>query len=132
MAPEVRQPDAGGCVTGFLIGFALFVVLMIGGAVSGEKTLTRRLAVATDILTFSVVTRRYGVTISSWCRLQQLAGTEGSKFGRALAWALDHIQKDHCAQAVQADIERAEAAMQFLAGADLAHRLSLWEQSLKK
>lgn len=114
----------------YLIGFAVFAALMVIGAVSGEKTLTRRIAVATDILTFSVITRRYGVTISSWCRVQQLAGKDGSRFGRVLARVLNKLQSDHCARAVQADIERAELAMEYLAGADLAHQLAQWEQSV--
>jgi hypothetical protein len=108
----------------------IFLALMIIGVCAKEKTWTHRLAVSVDLIACSVVWLKYDVTISSWCRVQQLAGKDGNKFGRALGWVLNKIQKDHCALAVQADIERAEAAMEFLAGADLAQQLAEWEKSV--
>jgi hypothetical protein len=102
----------------YLLGL---IVLLIVGAVSKEKTLTHRIAVALDILTLSVTWKQYDVTISSWCGMEIRKGSAGNKFGRALGWCLNHLQANHCELAILADLERAQSAATYLTLVSVRH-----------
>lgn len=97
-----------------LIDLAVLVVLILVGVFSKEQTWARRFSVSIDILTFSLFERQYDVTISSWCGLQIRDGASGNKFGRALGWVLNHLQANHCEQAITADAKRATDAIFYL------------------
>lgn len=97
-----------------LIDFAIFVVLILIGVYASDGTWARRFSVSVDLLTFSLFERQYDATISSWCGLQIRAGNSGNKFGRALGALLNHLQTNHCEQAIAADIARAQSALLYL------------------
>ena len=106
--------SAASSVIGLYIAFGLFIAALVTGVLSGAHTLARTFSLAVDILTFSLFSRKFGITISSWCGLQIRAGAQGSRFGRALGWVLNHIQYRHCERAIQDDIRRANSAIDYL------------------
>lgn len=96
-----------------ITALAVLVLLLTTGVFSSGKTWARRFSISVDILTFSLFQRQYDVTISSWCGLQ-LRDPSGNKFGRALGRVLDHLQTNHCEEAITADMGRAHDALIYL------------------
>mgnify|MGYP000943517690 FL=1 len=69
--------------------------------------------ITVDYLLSVVLFRRAGVTISS---MSALARNKGKQWGCVLCRVLDWIDTDHCTNAIQADIERANRALDTLKG----------------
>jgi hypothetical protein len=71
------------------------------------------LARSVDIMLAGWVWRTADVTISSLCGLE-LRKPAPRKWARILGWILNHLQRNHCELAIQADRERAQQALQIL------------------
>jgi hypothetical protein len=70
---------------------------------------------AIDILLGTFWKRDYGITISSYTRLEMLKPSP-ARWARALNTFLDFLEKDHCELARICDIERADKAKAILQG----------------
>lgn len=92
--------------------FALLVVLVITNRIAG-KTYVGKTLLAFDYFVSVLWSRDFDLTISSRCGLYWRRGNP------PLFWALLHrmlngLQKDHCEQACQGDLARAQAAIKEL------------------
>lgn len=68
---------------------------------------------ALDVFWACVIWRDYDITISSYTGLELLKPNP-RLWARALGWVLDHVQANHCALAIAADIERCTDALTIL------------------
>jgi hypothetical protein len=73
------------------------------------------LARTVDILLCGWIWRDYDITISSMCGLE-LRKPVPARWARILGWCLNHIQTNHCKQAIDADMLRAHTALLILVG----------------
>lgn len=92
---------------------SVWAALILAGAIVGHGW-AETFALAVDLFTFSIFRRQFGVTISSWCGWQLRKGKAGNKFGRLLGTVLNHLQANHCENAIFHDADRAKAALHFL------------------
>lgn len=75
-----------------------------------SNTYVMVLARTVDILVCGWIWRKYDITISSMCGLE-LRKNAPKMWAIVLGYILDHIQANHCEQAIAADIERAMQAL---------------------
>ena len=68
------------------------------------------LARAIDVLCATAIWRDSDVTISAMCGME-LRKPSPARWARWLGWVLNHIQANHCEQAIAADIARAKAIL---------------------
>lgn len=68
-----------------------------------------------DLLFAGWIWRDYGITISSFTRLE-MRKVSAKRWARVLNGFLNLFEKEHCEKARLADIERAETAIKILKG----------------
>ena len=96
--------------------FLAWAVLVTFGAFAKATSWSHRFAVAVDILTASIVWSTYDVTISSRCGWALRVPTRWNFLLCWLGVILNHVEKNHCELAIQADRDRALLALAFLGG----------------
>lgn len=97
-----------------MMSVLVFLVLLTVGVFSGAKTWTRRFDLAVDMLTLSLFTKVYGVTISSACGLALRADPKGTTFLHKLGRVLNKIQTNHCELAIADDTIRLGEGLTYL------------------
>lgn len=76
------------------------------------------LARSLDILACSWIWRDYDITISSMTGLE-LRKSAPARWAKILGWCLNHLQANHCEQAIVADIARCTEALKILGAGNL-------------
>ena len=102
----------GGEVT-ILYVILVWIALALIGAFVPEKSWWHRFAMATDVFFAAILLNRRDVTISSW------SGISTSHGAKILEAILCKIQTNHTEIARQSDIDRANAALEYLNKRDL-------------
>lgn len=77
------------------------------------KGYVQKILFGLDVFLCVVIFRDPDVSISSETKLAS-ERAKPPRWATALRWCLDHIQKDHCALAVEHDILRAQTAIKYL------------------
>lgn len=101
----------------FILFVLTFLVLLIVGVVSKEKTFTRKFAVGVDILFATLLWSSYDVTISSRAGIAVRAKAAKQPYSKLLvllAYLLNKVEPNHVELAIEADIERMGSAMKYL------------------
>lgn len=92
--------------------FAVIVALVITNRIAG-KTYVGKTLLAFDYFVSVLWSRDFDLTISSQCGLYWRRGNPPA-FWYVLHRMLNSLQKDHCEQACQGDLTRAQAAIKEL------------------
>lgn len=106
-----------------LLCLLVFLVLIVVGVVSKEKTFTRKLAVAVDMLAATLLWSAYDITISSRAGIAVRLKTAKQPYSKLLvmlAYVLNKIDANHVELAIQADIMRGTSALLYLRIAEAA------------
>jgi len=80
-----------------------------------SKTYVFKVLLFLDMFVCALIWRDSGITISSMTGLA-MRRPNPPWWAQALYWALDHLEKQHCEQAIANDILRARAALLILTG----------------
>lgn len=92
-----------------------------------EQTYIFKCLLYLDILAGSLLWRDPGMTISTRCGLALREPSKHNAPWRWLGRALNWLQKDHCEQAIQGDILRAQQTVNFLRSQNFVNLLR-WKQ----
>lgn len=101
----------------FILFVLTFLVLLVVGAVSKEKTFTRKFAVAVDILFATLLWSSYDVTISARAGIAVRAKAAKQPYSKLLvllAYVLNKVEANHVELAIEADIDRAMSALAYM------------------
>ena len=72
------------------------------------------LARSLDFFASAIVTRDYGITISSWCGLELRKGPGAHRWAKVLGAFLNWLEEDHCDKSIKADLFRANYVIKVL------------------